>query len=155
MVAKPGNIFQPCFPLYVKISLIYKHFCRIRVGLNKKQWSDRKWRRLSGWALKVILFSNYNNNSKATFTYGLHTTINRADFRFCRMLVTNVVNWRWRWQRIFQISFKAESARLIIVCKPVNSMSFLWNDNMREKREANANATWRALIRDRPRGDGV
>jgi hypothetical protein len=26
---------------------------------------------------------------------------------------------------------------------------------MREKREANANATWRALIRDRPRGDGV
>jgi hypothetical protein len=45
-----------------------------------------------------------------------------------------------------------------IVCgvhKPVNSMSFIWNDNMREKREANANATWRALIRDRPRGDGV
>jgi hypothetical protein len=38
---------------------------------------------------------------------------------------------------------------------PVNSMSFIWNDNMREKREANANATWRALIRDRPRGDGV
>jgi hypothetical protein len=32
-------------------------------------------------------------------------------------------------------------------------MSFIWNDNMREKREANA--TWRALIRDRPRGDGV
>jgi hypothetical protein len=26
---------------------------------------------------------------------------------------------------------------------------------MREKREANANASWRALIRDRPRGDGV
>jgi hypothetical protein len=24
---------------------------------------------------------------------------------------------------------------------PVNSMSFIWNDNMREKREANANAT--------------
>jgi hypothetical protein len=23
----------------------------------------------------------------------------------------------------------------------VNSMSFIWNDNMREKREANANAT--------------
>jgi hypothetical protein len=39
--------------------------------------------------------------------------------------------------------------------RPVNSMSFIWNDNMREKREANANATWRALIRDRPRGDGV
>jgi hypothetical protein len=38
---------------------------------------------------------------------------------------------------------------------PVNSISFIWNDNMREKREANANATWRALIRDRPRGDGV
>jgi hypothetical protein len=37
----------------------------------------------------------------------------------------------------------------------VNSISFIWNDNMREKREANANATWRALIRDRPRGDGV
>jgi hypothetical protein len=37
----------------------------------------------------------------------------------------------------------------------VNSMSFIWNDNMREKREANANATWRALIRDKPRGDGV
>jgi hypothetical protein len=34
-------------------------------------------------------------------------------------------------------------------------MSFIWNDNMREKREANASATWRALIRDRPRGDGV
>jgi hypothetical protein len=34
-------------------------------------------------------------------------------------------------------------------------MSFIWNDNMREKREANANATWRALIRDRPRGDGT
>jgi hypothetical protein len=34
-------------------------------------------------------------------------------------------------------------------------MSFIWNDNMREKREANANATWRELIRDRPRGDGV
>jgi hypothetical protein len=35
---------------------------------------------------------------------------------------------------------------------------FIWNDNMREKREANANATWvtwRELIRDRPRGDGV
>jgi hypothetical protein len=30
-----------------------------------------------------------------------------------------------------------------------------WNDNMREKREPNANATRRALIRDRPRGDGV
>jgi hypothetical protein len=41
------------------------------------------------------------------------------------------------------------------VPNPVNSMSFIWNDNMREKREANANATWRALIRDRPRGDGV
>jgi hypothetical protein len=27
------------------------------------------------------------------------------------------------------------------VLKPVNSMSFIWNDNMREKREANANAT--------------
>jgi hypothetical protein len=39
--------------------------------------------------------------------------------------------------------------------RPVNSMSFIWNDNMREKSEANANATWRALIRDRPRGDGV
>jgi hypothetical protein len=26
-------------------------------------------------------------------------------------------------------------------CQPVNSMSFIWNDNMREKREANANAT--------------
>jgi hypothetical protein len=26
---------------------------------------------------------------------------------------------------------------------------------MREKREASANATWRELIRDRPRGDGV
>jgi hypothetical protein len=25
--------------------------------------------------------------------------------------------------------------------KAVNSMSFIWNDNMREKREANANAT--------------
>jgi hypothetical protein len=25
--------------------------------------------------------------------------------------------------------------------KSVNSMSFIWNDNMREKREANANAT--------------
>jgi hypothetical protein len=25
--------------------------------------------------------------------------------------------------------------------RPVNSMSFIWNDNMREKREANANAT--------------
>ena len=24
---------------------------------------------------------------------------------------------------------------------PVNSMSFIWNDNMREKREGNANAT--------------
>ena len=24
---------------------------------------------------------------------------------------------------------------------PVNSISFIWNDNMREKREANANAT--------------
>jgi hypothetical protein len=24
---------------------------------------------------------------------------------------------------------------------PVNSMSFIWNDNMREKREANTNAT--------------
>jgi hypothetical protein len=24
---------------------------------------------------------------------------------------------------------------------PVNSMSFIWNDNMREKREANSNAT--------------
>jgi hypothetical protein len=32
---------------------------------------------------------------------------------------------------------------------------FIWNDNMREKREDNANATWRELIRDRPRGDGV
>jgi hypothetical protein len=37
----------------------------------------------------------------------------------------------------------------------VNSMSSIWNDNMREKREANANATWRVLIRDRPRVDGV
>jgi hypothetical protein len=37
----------------------------------------------------------------------------------------------------------------------VNSMSFIWTDNMREKREANANVTWRALILDRPRGDGV
>jgi hypothetical protein len=27
------------------------------------------------------------------------------------------------------------------VSPPVNSMSFIWNDNMREKREANANAT--------------
>jgi hypothetical protein len=43
----------------------------------------------------------------------------------------------------------------IAMTTPVNSMSFIWNDNMREKREANANATWRALIRDRPRGDGV
>jgi hypothetical protein len=42
-----------------------------------------------------------------------------------------------------------------IVFSPVNTMSFIWNDNMREKREASANATWRALIRDRPRGDGV
>jgi hypothetical protein len=37
----------------------------------------------------------------------------------------------------------------------VNTMFFIWNDNKREKREANANATWRELIRDRPRGDGV
>jgi hypothetical protein len=42
-----------------------------------------------------------------------------------------------------------------VMVSPVNSMSFIWNVNMREKREANANATWRALIRDRPRGDGV
>ena len=28
-----------------------------------------------------------------------------------------------------------------IVFSPVNSISFIWNDNMREKREANANAT--------------
>jgi hypothetical protein len=27
------------------------------------------------------------------------------------------------------------------VCETVNSVSFIWNDNMREKREANANAT--------------
>jgi hypothetical protein len=40
-------------------------------------------------------------------------------------------------------------------CQWTPLMSFIWNDNMREKREANANATWRALIRDRPRGDGV
>jgi hypothetical protein len=39
--------------------------------------------------------------------------------------------------------------RYLMNFRPVNSMSFIWNDNMREKREANANATWRALIRDR------
>ena len=33
-----------------------------------------------------------------------------------------------------KLKFRAEEA-------PVNSMSFIWNDNMREKREANANAT--------------
>ena len=58
---------------------------------------------------------------------------------------------------------------------PVNSISFIWNDNMREKCEANANVTWRAwFVIDRavmaykgtetdvlygvaigPRGDGV
>ena len=37
----------------------------------------------------------------------------------------------------------------------VNSMSFIWKYHMREKREANVNATWRTLIRDRPRSDGV
>jgi hypothetical protein len=46
-------------------------------------------------------------------------------------------------------------ARLWFMGGPVNSMSFTRNDNMREKREANANATWRTLIRDRPRGDDV
>jgi hypothetical protein len=28
-----------------------------------------------------------------------------------------------------------------VVPKPVNTMFFIWNDNKREKREANANAT--------------
>jgi hypothetical protein len=40
-------------------------------------------------------------------------------------------------------------------CQWTPCLLFIWNDNMREKREANANATWRELIRDRPRGDGV
>jgi hypothetical protein len=59
----------------------------------------------------------------------------------------------------FNIVFNTVTALWKSDCKyyteTVNSMSFIWNDNMREKREANANATWRALIRDRPRGDGV
>ena len=54
----------------------------------------------------------------------LHTTINWADFRSCRMLMTRMlsvddVEYVGR-QRIFQISFKsitAESARLIVVYK--------------------------------------
>ena len=41
---------------------------------------------------------------------------------------------RWRlWDNFF-----TEVTHLSL---PVNSMSFIWNDNMREKREANANAT--------------
>jgi hypothetical protein len=33
------------------------------------------------------------------------------------------------------------AAMAFVELVPVNSMSFIWNDNMREKCEANANAT--------------
>jgi hypothetical protein len=56
-------------------------------------------------------------------------------------------NFWWVWGGQKKLKFDGSVA--------VNSMSLIWNDNMREKREANANATWRAQIRDRPRGDGV
>jgi hypothetical protein len=44
---------------------------------------------------------------------------------------------------------------MLVLSQWTPCLLFIWNDNMREKREANANATWRELIRDRPRGDGV
>jgi hypothetical protein len=51
----------------------------------------------------------------------LHTTINWADFRSCRILMTRMLSVDdVGRQRIFQISFKsitAESARLIVVYK--------------------------------------
>jgi hypothetical protein len=34
-----------------------------------------------------------------------------------------------------------QNKEMAAILVSVNSMSFIWNDNMREKREANANAT--------------
>ena len=50
--------------------------------------------------------------------------------------------------KTFKLSLRVQfihnqSKRVTFTCmdNAVNSMSFIWNDNMREKREANANAT--------------
>jgi hypothetical protein len=48
---------------------------------------------------------------------------------FCLEVITDVNTYA---ATLFVLTIKSVS---------VNSMSFIWNDNMREKREANANAT--------------